>query len=82
MDKNFMAKVLAEADKMDNMLAKAKIEIKIENGNVNFKADNGTTEAYGYMILNALCSIAERVPDMRGYLVLACHVFLMDNDND
>lgn len=76
MDKEFMEKVLAEADKIDRALAKAKIEIKIENEKVTFNAEHGTTEAYGFMILTALCNIVERVPAMRGSLRSACEVFL------
>lgn len=76
MDKNFMTNLLAEADKIDKLLAKAKIEIKIENEKVTFNAEHGTTEAYGFMILTALCNIAERVPAMRGSLRSACEVFL------
>lgn len=82
MDKEFMKKVLEEADKMDAVIEKAKMEIKIENGNVNFNASNGTTEAYGFMILTALCNIAERVPAMRGSLESACKVFLLDSEDN
>ena len=82
MDKDFMQKVLVEADKMDKVLEKAKIEIKIDNGGVKFNAENGTTEAYGFMVLTVLCNIAERVPAMKGSLISACEVFLDEmNEN-
>lgn len=73
---DFMKKVLAEADKMDGIIEKAKMEIKIEKGEVEFNATGGTTAAYGFMILTALCNIVERVPAMKGSLVSACEVFL------
>lgn len=82
MDNDFMKKVLAEADKMDDIIEKAKMEIKIENGKVTFHATNGTTEAYGFMILTALCNLAERVPAMRGSLESACKVFLIDSEDN
>lgn len=81
MDKDFMKKVLAEAEKMDAIIEKAKMEIKIENGNVQFNATGGNTAAYGFMILTALCNIAERVPDIKGALTSACEVFL-DETNE
>ncbi len=73
---DLMKKVLAEADKMDVIIEKAKMEIKIEKGKVEFNATGGTTAAYGFMILTALCNIAERVPAMKGSLRSACDVFL------
>lgn len=73
---DFMKKVLAEADKIDDIIKKAKMEIKIENGEVEFNATKGTTAAYGFMILTALCNIEERVPAMKGSLISACEVFL------
>ena len=76
MDKEFLKKVLEEADKMDEILENAKIDIKIDNGGVKFNANNGTTAAYGFMILTALCNIAERVPAMRDSLRSACQTFL------
>lgn len=79
MDKDFMEKVLVEADKMDEVLKNAKIEIKVDNGGVKFNADNGTTAAYGFMILTALCEIAECVPAMRDSLRSACQTFLEEN---
>lgn len=79
---DLMKRVLAEADKMDAIIEKAKMEIKIENGKVQFNATGGNTAAYGCMILTALCSIVERVPDMKGSLTSACEVFLDEiNEN-
>lgn len=79
---DIMKRVLVEADKMDEVLKNAKIEIKIDNSGVKFNADNGTTSAYGFMILTALCNIVERVPAMRGSLRSACEVFLDEiNEN-
>ena len=79
MDKDFMEKILTEADKMDEIIKNAKIEIKIDNGGVKFNADNGTTAAYGFMILTALCEIAERVPVMEESLKAACQTFLEEH---
>lgn len=78
---NLMKKVLAEADKMDAIIEKAKMEIKIENGEVQFNATGGNTAAYGFMILTALCNIVERVPAMRDCLKSACSIFL-DETNE
>lgn len=73
---DLIKKVLDEADKMDDILKNAKMEIKIDNGGVKFNAEHGTTAAYGFMILTALCNIVERVPAMKGSLRSACEVFL------
>lgn len=73
---DLIKKVLDEADKMDDILKNAKMEIKIDNGGVKFNAEHGTTSAYGFMILTALCNIVERVPAMKGSLRSACEVFL------
>ncbi len=79
---DFMKKLLVEADKMDTIIEKAKMEIKFENGKVQFNATDGTTAAYGFMILTALCNIVERVPAMKGPLRSACEAFLDEiNEN-
>lgn len=79
---DFMKNVLAEADKMEGIIEKTKMEIKIEKGKVEFNAKGGTTAAYGFMILTALCNIAERVPVMKESLRSACEVFLDEfNEN-